>query len=100
PRPRSATRVPYTTLFRSPCRADDPSRRASATDPDTWASLDAALTPWCRAEADGIGFVFSADDPFAGIDLDDCCIDGELHADASADRKSTRLNSSHRTISY
>lgn len=31
---------------------------------------------------DGIGFVFSKDDPYVGIDIDDCITNGHLHEDA------------------
>jgi len=46
---------------------------ASSTDPSTWdtfyeASLRASL------DGHGLGFVFSRDDPYVGIDLDDCAI--------------------------
>jgi hypothetical protein len=55
--------------------------RASSTDPRTWCSWDGALKAsqdnprcWC-----GVGFVFSATDPFFGIDLDQCLdTDGKL----------------------
>ena len=56
------TKVPY--------RADGVGR-ASSTDPATWASFELALA---AAEtlpaADGIGYVFSLNDPFVGVDLD------------------------------
>lgn len=43
---------------------------ASATDPKTWAGFGTAVN---RAPAfDGIGFVFAKDDPYTGIDLDNC----------------------------
>jgi len=56
---------------------------ASTTDTGTWASFDEALASYQRnrKKADGIGFVFAAEDPFCGIDLDDG-IDpatGQLH---------------------
>jgi putative DNA primase/helicase len=66
------TKVPYTpfTAF-----------RASSTDPKTWTPFEGALVA-CEVGPevpfappipyDGIGFVFSDDDPYAGIDLDDC----------------------------
>jgi putative DNA primase/helicase len=50
--------------------------RASSTDPMTWATFSEALgdyggdTP--APSYDGVGFVFSEDDPFCGIDLDKC----------------------------
>ena len=43
---------------------------ASSTDPMTWTSADEALAHASRF--DGVGFVFSADDEFCGIDLDGC----------------------------
>jgi len=56
------TKVPY-------C-ATDPTRRARSTDPSTWTTFDEATAASSRA--DGIGFAFSPEDPFVGIDLDDC----------------------------
>jgi putative DNA primase/helicase len=46
---------------------------ASSTDRATWGTFKQALAA-CRAcaQLEGVGFVFSADDPFAGVDLDDC----------------------------
>jgi primase-polymerase (primpol)-like protein len=57
------TKVPYTP---------DTARRASCTDLSTWRTIAGALS--CRRERgyDGIGFVFSDDDPYCGIDLDKC----------------------------
>lgn len=45
---------------------------AKTNDPATWGSFEDALA--CREENNfaGIGFVFSADDRFVGIDFDDC----------------------------
>lgn len=65
------TRVPY--------RAGDPSRRASSTDARTWAPFEQAVSTYYECEdVDGIGFVFSADDPFVGIDLDKCRYKGVI----------------------
>jgi putative DNA primase/helicase len=54
------------------CRA----KSASSTDPATWMTFDFALeyflTRGRKNGLDGLGFVFSPDDPFAGVDLDDC----------------------------
>jgi putative DNA primase/helicase len=48
---------------------------AKADDPSTWGTFDLAVQYW-QAFKDkgiaGIGYEFSADDPFTGIDLDKC----------------------------
>jgi putative DNA primase/helicase len=46
--------------------------RASTTDPKTWGTIDQAVAGVSRWKCDGIGFVFSAEDPYVGIDIDDC----------------------------
>ena len=68
------TKVPYQPLAGQ-------MRLASTTAPETWGSYeDVTSVEW----ADGIGFVFTRDDPFAGIDLDDCrADDGTLTAQAA-----------------
>jgi hypothetical protein len=46
-------------------------RKASSTDPATWATFDAALAA-CQADSfAGVGFVFASDGDFCGVDLDD-----------------------------
>jgi len=48
-------------------------RRASATDSETWATFDEARAAWRASKnVDGVGFVFSPEDPFCGVDLDNC----------------------------
>ncbi len=47
-------------------------RNASSTAPYTWGSFVEAERALSRFNATGLGFVFSADDLFAGIDLDGC----------------------------
>jgi putative DNA primase/helicase len=61
-----ATKVPY--------QARRPRSKARTDDPSTWATFDAAWAAYLRGGFDGIGFVFSADDPYFGCDLDDCLI--------------------------
>jgi primase-polymerase (primpol)-like protein len=57
------TKVPHTCT----------GHKASTTKPDHWSGFPYALSMSRRAGfADGIGFVFTADDPFCGIDLDNC----------------------------
>ncbi|MDZ5810534.1 hypothetical protein U4E84_04105, partial [Halorubrum sp. AD140] len=45
---------------------------ASTTDPDTWRSFQTAREAVTSTPVDGLGFVFSSDDPLIGVDLDDC----------------------------
>ena len=48
---------------------------ASTTNPDTWGTLSDARLYYLRNRDDGIagiGFVFTPEDPFCGVDLDDC----------------------------
>jgi primase-polymerase (primpol)-like protein len=47
-------------------------RMASSTNPSTWRTFDEALEVSEGDFYDGIGFVFSEDDLFVGIDLDEC----------------------------
>lgn len=52
--------VPETTRF------------ASTTKPDTWRDFQTAREAVTATPVDGIGFVFTADDPLIGVDLDSC----------------------------
>lgn len=45
---------------------------ASTTNPATWGRFNKALRARTKFKLAGIGFVFTEDDPFVGIDLDDC----------------------------
>src|SRR5574337_796235 len=54
------TKVPYYAL----------DRKASSTDAATWLSFDAAWALYERNGFDGVGYVFSLNDPYCGIDLD------------------------------
>ncbi len=64
------TKIPY-----------DPkgTRRASSTDPSTWASFDKASQACDNGSRfDGVGFVFTEKDPYFGVDLDKCVRDGVI----------------------
>ena len=52
--------------------------RASSTNARDWASFEDTLAAWTGypGRYAGLGFVFAPDDPFVGIDLDDC-LDGD-----------------------
>ena len=57
--------------------------RAKTDQSETWSNFDEALTRARTEGHDGIGFVFSAADPYCGIDLDDCLNgDGQPVAEA------------------
>jgi primase-polymerase (primpol)-like protein len=47
-------------------------RPASSTDPETWTSFEEAYAAHAAGLFDGIGYVFTPDDPYCGIDLDSC----------------------------
>ena len=65
------TKVPYNAEIQ---------QRASITDSNTWCSFSTVCATFAENSKKyaGIGFVFSADDPYVGIDFDDCLEDGEL----------------------
>ena len=44
----------------------------SATNPDSWASFETACEYATEGAAEGLGFVFTEDDPLVGVDLDTC----------------------------
>ena len=62
-----ATKVPYDPATGLLAQTDNPS---------TWCSYDVALDASCDYR--GIGYVFSADDPFVGVDLDKCITDNTV----------------------
>lgn len=45
---------------------------AKTNDPSTWGSYDEARTGEARHRCKGVGFVFTREDPYVGIDLDRC----------------------------
>lgn len=46
--------------------------KASSTDSETWCNFKEAVQALRTGRYDGIGFVFSSGDPYAGVDLDGC----------------------------
>lgn len=59
----NGTKVPYSAKT---------GHKASSTKEHTWTTYDIARKVAEAREYNGVGFVFSGDDPFTGIDLDDC----------------------------
>jgi putative DNA primase/helicase len=70
------TKVPYQARY--------PERRASSTDPATWATHMAAKSALAQGKGDGLGYVFAEDDEYAGVDLDHCVVDGKVAFGARA----------------
>lgn len=64
------TKVPYSAKL----------RRAKSTCVEDWSTFDEVCAVWqkCPQRFAGVGFVFHPDDPFAGIDLDDCLDNEQL----------------------
>jgi putative DNA primase/helicase len=56
---------------------------AATDDPSTWTTFDAAVAAWKKhpRKFAGVGYVFSANDPFTGIDLDGCLTSGGVVED-------------------
>jgi putative DNA primase/helicase len=46
--------------------------KASSTNPATWAPFQDAMDAYERGGYDGLGYVFSDQDPYTGVDLDNC----------------------------
>ena len=57
---------------------------ASSTDPATWSSYHKAKECAEINGYSGVGFCFSPDDPFCGVDIDDCIVDGQITDEAQA----------------
>ena len=54
-------------------------KRASSTDPSTWGTYQQAIVA-CRPALNRVGFVFSPDDPYVGVDMDNCVsANGAIH---------------------
>ena len=47
-------------------------REAKSNTPETWSEFDTVLKRFQQGKYDGIGYVFSSDDEFTGVDLDGC----------------------------
>jgi primase-polymerase (primpol)-like protein len=58
------TKVPY--------QPRNPKQKASSTNPATWGTYEQALSAAQTKGFHGIGYVFSPQDDYAGVDLDNC----------------------------
>ena len=59
---------------------------AESDNPDTWSTFPQAISHHekHKEKVNGIGFFFSDSDPYTGIDLDKCIVNGELAKEAQA----------------
>jgi hypothetical protein len=71
------------------CRTGRP---ANCIDPSTWVSFDRAVDALKKQRFDGIGFVFTREDGFVGVDLDRCRHAEKSKEDAWAYEIVKRLN--------
>ncbi|TCP32159.1 putative DNA primase/helicase [Scopulibacillus darangshiensis] len=77
---------PQWILWRSEEREGKPTKvpyqsngyMAKSNDKKTWSTFQTATASYENGGFDGIGFMFSKDDPFIGVDIDHCVRDGEL----------------------
>ena len=69
PKREKPLKVPYSPLT---------GNRTGTTDKErsTWGSFDQAVAAYNSGQFSGIGFVFHKSDPFVGIDLDHCAVEG------------------------
>lgn len=70
---------------RTKCPVSPRGGRADSTDPATWATFDEAVATWSAGGFAGIGYVFAADDPYCGIDLDGCIDDAGVVVPAASE---------------
>jgi len=66
-------KIPFEPVSKTLARTDNPA---------TWGTLDEALKALQTGNYHGIGFVFSKSDPFTGIDIDHCIVEGQLTPEA------------------
>jgi hypothetical protein len=64
------TKIPYQPAH--------PKWKAKADDPTTWSTFDAAWQAYLNGGFDGVGYEFSTDDPYFGVDFDNCLSGGEV----------------------
>lgn len=68
---RYETREDSDKPTKMPYQARNHRWKGSSTNPDTWSDFDTACLSAAKHGFDGVGYVFAADDPYVGIDLDD-----------------------------
>jgi putative DNA primase/helicase len=83
--PEELQRVPHWIVWRKETREGKPTKvpyqingeMAQSNNKRTWSTFYTAVHAYKNGGYDGIGFMFSKDDPYIGIDIDHCVVDGE-----------------------
>ena len=97
------TKVPYQACAptnRGAASGTVRKRPASTTDPSTWRSFQEAAIALRDGPFDGIGYVFSENDPYCGVDFDECVADGETHPARGRSRAHARQLHRALTVRY
>ncbi|PEA86312.1 phage/plasmid primase, P4 family [Bacillus thuringiensis] len=68
-------------LTKVPCQVTG--EMAQANNRRTWSTFATAVKFYLEGDYDGIGFVFSRQDNYIGIDIDKCVVDGKTNAFAT-----------------
>jgi len=76
--PRELKALPQWVLHCNKIPLQASGAAAKSDDSNTWCSYQTAVAAQLERKADGVGFVFSADDPFVGVDFDKCVDDGVI----------------------
>ena len=86
--PAELKALPQWILWRFETRNNKPTKvpyqvdgeMAQANNRSTWSTFATAVKFYLEGDYDGIGFVFSRQDNYIGIDIDKCVIDGKTNA--------------------
>ncbi|WP_374989118.1 phage/plasmid primase, P4 family [Priestia megaterium] len=84
--PNELKNTPHWILWRSEKRDGKPTKvpyqingeLAQSNNKRTWSTFPTIIKFYEQGEYDGIGFMFSKDDPFVGVDIDRCVSEGAL----------------------
>jgi putative DNA primase/helicase len=84
--PTELKNTPHWILWRSEKRDGKPTKvpyqingeMAQSNNKRTWSTFPTIIKFFEKGDYDGIGFMFSKDDPFIGIDIDHCVSEGAL----------------------
>lgn len=89
--PAELKALPQWILWKSEIRDNKPTKvpyqvdgeMAQANNRRTWSTFATAVKFYLQGDYDGIGFVFSRQDNYIGIDIDKCVVDGKVNTFAT-----------------